>query len=485
MSLDDLTKSSPNIKSDHIGNRSHSGSRSRTWILPLSLLLGFIIILASLFGKRLLPATTVQIAPVITIRAGQDEKKVTNPVTQATDKITPVVKVRSKGSLLFQASGWVEPEPYTTYVPALVNGVLDKVLILEGQSVKKGELLATLIDDNATFAVLEAVQKYSVTEKQIEAHCSGIAIVDAEVVASKRKIDALKIQVEESNDHYERLKKLSSGAVSQQQVVKARLDHERRQAVLDEALSELPRLDAKLIQIEAERQAMLATLSVLETQQKLAQLALDRTKILSPMDGIVLRLHAAPGRKRMLDMDDVNSAVIAELYDPEHLQARIDVPLNEAAGISVGQTVEMNSDLLPNKIFTGKVLRINGEADIQRNTLQVKVSIKNPDLRLRPDMLVRAKFYDGGSQKNDVLGSPNQSNRLSIYVPEKALVSETLVWVVAPDNTAEKRSIKLSSEIRDSHRLVLDGLRSGESVILPPFTNIQPGTRLEFTATNQ
>ena len=201
MSLDDLTKSSPNIVSDHIGNRSHSGSRSRTWILPLSLLLGFIIILASLFGKRLLPATTVQIAPVITIRAGQDEKKVTNPVTQATDKITPVVKVRSKGSLLFQASGWVEPEPYTTYVPALVNGVLDKVLILEGQSVKKGELLATLIDDNATFAVLEAVQKYSVTEKQIEAHCSGIAIVDAEVVASKRKIDALKLQVEESNDH--------------------------------------------------------------------------------------------------------------------------------------------------------------------------------------------------------------------------------------------------------------------------------------------
>ncbi len=99
-------------------------------------------------------------------------------------------------------------------------------------------------------------------------------------------------------------------------------------------------------------------------------------------------------------------------------------------------------------------------------------------------MLVRAKFYDGGSQKNDVLGSPNQSNRLSIYVPEKALVSETLVWVVAPDNTAEKRSIKLSSEIRDSHRLVLDGLRSGESVILPPFTIIQPVTRLEFTATN-
>jgi len=488
MSLDDLTKLSPNKKSNKIENQSRSASRSRTWMLPLLLLLGFITILALLFGKRLLPATKVQIAPVITIRTGEDEKKITNSVTQPSPNTPPISGDRDiakdKGSLLFQASGWVEPDPYTTYVPALVNGVLDKVLVLEGQAVKKGELLATLIDDNATFAVLEAVQNYSATEKQIEAHCSGVAIIDAEVIASKRKIDALKLQVEESSDHYERLKKLTAGAVSQQQVVKARLDHERRQAVLDEALSELPRLDAKLKQIEAERLAMLATLSVLGTKQKLAQLALDRTKIVSPMDGIVLRLHAAPGRKRMLAMDDANSAVIAELYDPAHLQARIDVPLNEAAALSVGQIVEMNSDLLPNKIFTGKVTRINGQADLQRNTLQVKVSIKNPDPRLRPDMLVRAKFYNAGSQQPDAAGSsnsPKKSNRLSIYVPEKALVSESLVWVVAPDNTAEKRNIKLGSESRDGHRLVLDGLRSGESVILPPFTNIQPGTRLELT----
>ena len=65
MSLDDLTKpSSP--------TRSQSGAkRSHAWLLPVGLLLGFLIILALLFGERLIPAREVQTAPVVTIRAGE------------------------------------------------------------------------------------------------------------------------------------------------------------------------------------------------------------------------------------------------------------------------------------------------------------------------------------------------------------------------------------------------------------------------------
>ena len=418
-------------------------------------------------------------APVITIRAGEKE----SPKADA-----PRVKSSQadKGALLFQASGWVEPDPYTIYVPALVNGVLDKVLILEGQTVKKGELLATLIDDNAKLALKEATQNYSAMQQRIYAHCSGIQIIQADIEAAKRKIHALDLQVEESADSYDRLRKLSAGSVSKQQVVKARLSNEIAQANMDEALAELPKLSAQLNQIDAEKLSMEATLSTLATQRDYAQLALDRTKISSPMDGVVLRLHAAPGRKRMLDMDDANSAVIAELYDPSQLQARIDVPLNEAAALSVGQIVELNSDLLPDKVFTSKVTRISGQADLQRNTLQAKVSITNPDPRLRPDMLVRAKFYGTGRQKSmssENLPLADSSSRLSIYVSEKALVSDTQVWVVSNDSTAEVRRIKLGTEVRDGHRIVLDGLRSGESVILPPFNELKSGMRLESETT--
>lgn len=473
MSLDDLTTAKqPSTDTSEPVRASH---RSLAWLLPVTLLLGFITIFGLLFGNKLIPATEVLTAPVITIRAAEQETAKELPTSEKT-------VASDKGSLLFQASGWVEPDPYTVYVPALVNGVLDKVMVLEGQTVKKGELLATLIDDDAKLSLLEATQNHSAMEKRIRAHCSGIPIVNADIEAAKLKIRALELKVEESADNYNRFKNLSAGSVSRQQVVIARLANEGAQAKLDEALAELPRLKAQLEQIDAERISMEAMLASLSTQRDTAQLALNRTQITSPMDGIVLRLHAAPGRKKMLDMDDPNSAVVAELYDPSKLQARIDVPLNEAAALAVGQHVEMSSDLLADKVFTAKVTRISGQADLQRNTLQAKVSIENPDPRLRPDMLVRAKFYSAGKQNtgdSQSLPLADSSSRLSIYVSNEALVTDTQVWVVSKDSTAEIRRVTLGEDIRDGHRIVLDGLRSGESVILPPFSDLVPGLRIK------
>ncbi|MGJ8698213.1 MAG: efflux RND transporter periplasmic adaptor subunit [Verrucomicrobiaceae bacterium] len=469
MSLDDLT----NLTSTDqpLSGTSPKRKRSLAWLLPVGLLLGFILILLFLFGERLIPALEVETAPIITIRSGESTPSESpNPTT-------------GKGGLLFQASGWIEPDPYTVYAPTLINGIVAKVEVLEGAAVNKGDLLATLIDDDARLDLQEAEQKYLSMEKRIVAHCTGHEIVDAEIEAAHRKIEALAAALDEARDTYSRISKLSEGAVSRQQLVQARLATEKQTAMLAEARAEIPRLEAQKIQIDAERESMTATLRELATVLERAQLSLDRTQIKSPIDGIVLRLHAAPGKKRMLNMDDPLSAVIVELYDPNQLQARIDVPLNEAAALSSGQSVELISELLPDRTFEGTVTRISGQADLQRNTLQAKVAIKNPDLRLRPDMLVRAKFFASANQTNgDASNNTSTSGRLSLYVPESALVGENRVWVVSPDRTAESRSITLGSETRDGHRLVLDGLRSGESVILPPHSNLKDGTRLSTSS---
>ena len=74
--------------------------------------------------------------------------------------------------------------------------------------------------------------------------------------------------------------------------------------------------------------------------------------------------------------------------------------------------------------------RILGEADLQRNTLQVKVSLLQPDPKLRPEMLCRAKFFsqirnDGQSKKstnlfvNKDLKSTNNSSVSELFVISK------------------------------------------------------------------
>jgi|TARA_B110000908_G_scaffold161029_1_gene204863 HlyD family secretion protein len=428
--------------------------------------------MALLFGNRLIPATEVKTAAVITLRLGDQDKK--------TSPDAPPIET-TQGRMLFQASGWVEPDPYITYVPTLINGVVDQVKVLEGQSVKKGELLATLIDDDAKLDLREAEQKIVRMKAQIHAHCAGSDISNAELTAAEKKVDSLQAQLAEAEDNLRRLTSIPAGAIPVQQVVQARLAKTQQQALVAEAQAEIPRIQARLEQIEFERLAMTASVSELETARDRAKLAMDRTRIIAPMDGIVLHLHAAPGKKRMLDMDDPKSAVIVELYDPNHLQARIDVPLTEAAGLRVGQIVELVSDLLPDMTFKGKVTRISGEADLQRNTLQAKVSITNPDQRLRPEMLLRAKFFGSGSGpsgSSSVTNSQAGSSRLSLYVPEVAIINENSVWVVTPDQTAELRQIKLGTDIREKHRRVLEGLKSGEHVILPPHTDLENGTRV-------
>jgi HlyD family secretion protein len=477
MSLDDLTKKSSGAP---LSGTLHTGRRrSFAWLLPVGLSLGFLIILGLLFGKRLLPAITVETAPVITIRAGE-------AISSGEQNASPTSRTKppGKGPLLFQASGWIEPDPYTVYLSTLINGVVDEVHALEGQAIKKGDLVATLVDDEALLDFQAAQQKHLSLEKTIVAHCSGFEIVSAEISAAQRKIEALETLLAEARDTSSRLAKLSKGAISQQQVVQARLATERQIAMLAEAQTAIPRLKARFTQLETEEEAMIANLDELATARERAKLALDRTKITSSMDGIVLQLHAAPGKKRMLDMDSPTSAVIVELYDPKHLQARIDVPLNEAAALSAGQTVKLVSDLLPNKTFTGTVTRISGQADLQRNTLQAKVEIQNPDERLRPDMLVRAKFFAPGNAQSSGETPAASSSRLALYVPEEALVSDTQVWVVTPDLNAERRSIKLGRDTKDGHRLVLEGLRSGESVILPPHAKLEEGSRVEITNPN-
>lgn len=478
MSLDDLT-SSTSSEPSRLASAPRP-KRSLAWLLPVGLLVGFILIITLLFGERMIPAKEVKTAPVITIRSSESDP----PAIPDTSSVS-TAPATGKGGLLFQASGWIEPDPYTVHAPTLINGVVAEVNVLEGEAVKKNDLLATLIDDDAKLNLQSAMQEFSSMEKRIVAHCAEHKIIDAGIAAAQRKIEALETLLDEARDTSSRLSRLSEGAVSKQQIVQARLATERQIAMIAEARAEIPRLEARRTQIDAEKETMLSTLDELATARDKAKLNLERTRIKSPINGIVLRLHAAPGKKRMLDMDDPLSAVIVELYDPGQLQARIDVPLNEAAALSSGQSVELVSDLLPDRTFVGTVTRISGQADLQRNTLQAKVALKSPDPRLRPDMLMRAKFFALASRENSNRSGKStaqrSSGRLSIYVPEEALVSENRVWVISSENTAESRVITLGTQKKEGHRLVLEGLRSGELVILPPHADLSEGTRVTST----
>ena len=437
------------------------------WLLPVALLLGFAAVFALLFGDRLLPQVEVRTSQVVTMRG-----------TSSTDTSTA-----QSHSLLFQASGWLEPDPYSIQVPALVNGIVDEVFVLEGETVKKGDLLATLVDDEAKLNLQKAERNLDTIRSRVVAHCSTVPETHARITAARAKVEAEEARLAELQDAANRLKSLPEGAVSLSEVTAAILQVSRQAAFVSEAESEIPRLQAELTTIDFERIAMGNDFLEAEASRDLIKLTLDRHRITAPMDGRILHLHVQPGKKRMLDMDDPKSAIIVELYQPDKMQARIDVPLNEAAALVLGQEVELTTDLLNDVVMRGTVTRITGEADLARNTLQAKVAIQDPDDRLRPEMLVRAKFYPIASKETpEPNETPQSSERLLIFAAEEALFEingqEAKAWVITPDATAELRNLILGNATKEGFREVSEGLRSGEQIILPPFTGLKSGARV-------
>ncbi len=433
-------------------------SRVGVWLLPLALLLGFVLVFALLFRDRLLPATAVAVVPAVGIE-------------EAVSTSTP--SVGGVGKMLFQASGWVEPDPLPIKATALTDGVVDEVKVLEGQLVKKGDLLATLIGIDTRLERDAMAAKLEDAKASFDAHCVGTQIQLKEMEIRKAELAAAKADALEAEDKLRRYDRISKGAITEDERNAVRYNHVRALAMKDAAQAKIEGIAEQLNRISYEVLAIQARIKGAETALEKAELAYARTRINAPADGRVLALKAAPGQKKMIAMDDPDSATIAVLYDPEHLQVRVDVPLADAAGLGVGQRAKIRCNLLPDRVFEGEVTRIEGAADLQRNTLQAKVRIIDPSEKLRPEMLCRVEFFEVKQTTTDAVEG---GTAVAVYVPEGA-VANGFVWICDADSSrAEKRAVE-SSGSQDGLVRIDSGVRPGEWVVRDP-SGIETGQRL-------
>ncbi len=387
------------------------GKRLIRWeraALAVLLLGGLLGVLLFVFRSQLTPSIEVETSRVILLADSKDVQA----ASVADDE------------LLFQASGWLEPDPWPIKVATLADGFVEEVFFKEGEAVKKGQLLARLDQADAKLALRQAA---------------------AAVAAAKARLS-------DSKDKWERISALPDRDTTPAERVAAKSDRLAKEAALESA----------------------------ETSYDMAKLTLDRTEIRSPMDGIALERFVDPGSKRSRSVDNPNSATIASLFDPASLQVRVDVPLQEAGKLFVGQPARISTAMLPGTSFTGKVTRIVGEADLQRNTLQAKVEVHNPDPRMRPEVLCRVEFWGGGATAS---AGTVTSGRHTLWVDEAAIDaasgSEQEVWVVDPvSRKAETRRVRLGEGKREGYRRVLEGLRANETVVTKGKDKLQVGRRV-------
>src|SRR5262249_44914742 len=109
---------------------------------------------------------------------------------------------------LFQSAGWIEPRPTAVLVTALAEGVVDKLLVVEGQKLKAGDQVALLIQADAKLALQTAEADRDMREAKLEQAKATLAIarafLPAELQAARSKFALAKQSYDSRNELFER-----------------------------------------------------------------------------------------------------------------------------------------------------------------------------------------------------------------------------------------------------------------------------------------
>lgn len=480
------------------------------------------------------------------------------PVEERSSQISGINSAESQGSDLprswptVQAAGWLEAEPYGIASTALADGVVQDILVLEGDQVQAGQVIARLVDTDARLAHERALGELSKAradlemaeaeltrasadwdhpvdrDRSVEVAAAELAMARAELEKFPSELAREQALLERFEEELHRAEQASaSGASTQIEVVVLRKNTQAQRAAVSATSLQRAVLEANVHRLEAQQRAAQRSAElriaeryaiaraqaavsrargeVVESQAIVdeAQLRLDRMTITSPITGFVQRRLKRPGDKVMLGMDDPHSSHLVHLYDPEKMQVRVDVPLADASHVRVGQQCDVVVEVLPDQVFTGEVILITHEADLQKNTLQVKVRVVNPSPSLRPEMLTRVRFLGSSRDSDERPASPaNPTTGMSRHsqhehaparsVSEVSIVlvdvstlerhtsGEARVWVMQQRRGVSGKVMPIDVEVLDETTpwarvrgqlhggdllvLMPDGLRKGERV---------------------
>ena len=140
-----------------------------------------------------------------------------------------------------------------------------------------------------------------------------------------------------------------------------------------------------------------------------AQTDLRYTKILAPIDGVVVDRQYDVGQTVAASFQAPTLFTIAQ--DLTKMEVAADVSESDIGGIKVGQPVRFTVDAYPERDFRGRVSQIRLNATVNQNvvTYPVMVEVSNPELLLRPTMTANVTV-DVASVPN-VLRIPNGALR--------------------------------------------------------------------------
>lgn len=249
------------------------------------------------------------------------------------------------------ARGRVEPAHEPLQLAIGLVGTLAKVYVDEGDRIKKGELLANLVNDDQQARVAAAAATVQLREAQLEKLMNGARPEERQQMAAQ--LAEMQARLVLAQQEIARRRPLAADGVASR-------------ASLDQAVSGLDAAKAATAARQASYNLIMAppraedvaiakaNLSLARADLDEQRSLLDKTELHSPIDGVVLRRYLQTGETISIQP----LIPIIEVADTSRLRVRAEVDETDVARVKLGQQAFVTAAAYPNRKFTGIVSRI-------------------------------------------------------------------------------------------------------------------------------
>ena len=220
---------------------------------------------------------------------------------------------------------------------------------------------------------------------------------------------------------------------------------------------------------------------------------LSKTRILSPIDGVVIQLDLKVGETVIAGTTNIPGSTMMVIADPSETLTEVQVDEADIAQVRVGQGADIFTAAYPDTPLTGTVQSI---ASVARQTpgqaslsFLVKILLDEQDIMMiRPGMSVRADIYTQSSE--ETLAVPVQAVLFDEDLGEDEKLNDkkeqTYVFVME-DGKAVRKDVEVGIS-SDSDQEITAGLKQDELVISGPFRvlrNMNDGDDVEEKETEE
>ncbi|MEK9968923.1 MAG: efflux RND transporter periplasmic adaptor subunit [Ferrovibrio sp.] len=284
----------------------------------------------------------------------------------------------------------------TVQVGSQVSGQIRELLADFNSEVKAGQLIARIDPDSFEARVAQAAAELEVAR-------AAVLIQQANLSRARADTDKASVGAVDAQRDFNRKRELAERGVA------SVADKDKQEANVLGAKAQLQGAQAGTTMAQAQLANAIATVKQREAALRQAQIDLDRTRIIAPVDGVVILRNVDAGQTVAASLQAPVLFTIAQ--DLRQMQVETSIDEADIGRLREGMPAIFTVDAMPTREFDGTIRQIRKSPQVVQNvvTYTVVISADNRDLRLLPGMTANVKIVT--DRRDHALKVPNAALR--------------------------------------------------------------------------